>query len=322
MRCLERIDHSADPPTTMSSDATSDRKRKPTAAAPEAVVSIDDQNKSKARRVSAAASASPNVNLMAETVTASDSEQDESVSDATQEDESMESTGQMIQDLFHSDNVKVIAALDALELDLDKDKKKCEKIQAVGGCFALVHLMKNCLDKAIDGIPACDQVTELNELAELTTLFKTLPVIVGLTYCLDKSHVGISSVGGVEAIVKLMKTFPKCQALQLRACCALGNLTCFNLGKKKAVASGGLQVLLAAVNNHLDSAKVCEFACWALSNIVDESKENTKLLISLGGATAVAKVREECPDDNDVQTEVRSLAKSIGTEMKSWADEE
>jgi hypothetical protein len=47
---------------------------------------------------------------------------------------SMESVGQMIQNLFHSENAKVNASLVALwYLDLDEDVKKRENIQAVGG---------------------------------------------------------------------------------------------------------------------------------------------------------------------------------------------
>jgi nicotinate-nucleotide pyrophosphorylase len=60
-----------------------------------------------------------------------------------------------------------------------------------------------------------------------------------------------------------------------------------------------------------------------------ESKEHTELLISLGGATAVAKVRKEWPDNKDVQVEVQRLAKLLAAEMtrlaavmNSWADEE
>jgi hypothetical protein len=67
----------------------------------------------------------------------------------------------------------VNATLDALYHDSLKGNKKYDKLQVVGGCSALVHLMQNCLDKAIDKFPACDQVTKLNEVAELTTLNKT-----------------------------------------------------------------------------------------------------------------------------------------------------
>jgi hypothetical protein len=239
-----------------------------------------------------------------------------------EEKETLESVWKMIQDLFHSDNAKVHAALDALFLDLDKDKKKCVKIQAVGGCFALVHLMQNCLDKVIDIIPACDQITKLNELAELTTLKKTLSVINHLTFRHEERIVGITAVGGVEAVVKIMKTFPKCQALQDGACGALLNLACCSIGKKKVVESGGIEVVLAAVNNHLGSRDFCETACWAMRNIVCGSNENTGLLISLGGGAAVAKVRRKWPDDNDVQTQVRKLVKYFAAKWKAWDDEE
>jgi hypothetical protein len=175
---------------------------------PEAIGSIDDQSNRKARQVSATTSASPNVNLMAKPVAARVSEQGESVSDATQEDESMEIIGQMIQDLFYSDNAKVDDALDAFEdLDLVEDKEKRESLVTAGGCHTLVHLLKMCLDKAIDEFSPCDEVSELNELAELTTLRKTLRGIIQLTLH-HGGQVGISSVGGVEAVAKVMKTFP------------------------------------------------------------------------------------------------------------------
>jgi hypothetical protein len=77
--------------------------------------------------------------------------------------------------------------------------------------------------------------------------------------------------------------------------------------------------VLAAVNTQLGSAILCENGCWALFNIVKGSKENTGLLITLGGGAAVAKVRTKWPDNNDVQTQVRKLAILIASEMKSWA---
>jgi hypothetical protein len=239
-----------------------------------------------------------------------------------EEEEYMEGVGKLIQDLAHSDNARVNTALDSLNLDFIKDKKKRCEIQAVGGCFALVHLIQNCLDKAIDRIPACDLVTELNELAELTTLNKTLNVIVSLTFRHDESKAGIAAIGGVEAVAKVMRTFPKCQRLQQRACGALRNLAYCSIGKKKAITSGGIEVVLAAVNNHLGSVILCQRACAALSNIARSSKESTGLLITLGGGAAVAKVRTKWPDNGNVQAKVRQLAKLLAAEMKAWADKE
>jgi hypothetical protein len=67
-------------------------------------------------------------------------------------------------------------------------------------------------------VPECDQVSELNELAELTTLHKTLEAIICLTYGSEMGNVGIATVGGVEAAAKVMRTFPKCRRLQMHAC--------------------------------------------------------------------------------------------------------
>ncbi len=89
-------------------------------------------------------------------------------------------------------------------------------------------------------------------------------------------------------------------------------------GRAKATESGGMEVLLAAVSNHLGYALICQHACGALHHLVKGSKANTGLLISLGGATAVAKVRTKWPDNNYVQTEVRKLANLFVAEMRAW----
>jgi hypothetical protein len=300
----------------MTSRTENARKRKQTTTIPEVLVS-SDESKNKARRVSTSAAA-PTAAALQTTEAASVAN--------TAPTESIDSIGKTIQDLLHSDNAKVHAALDALDLAFIKDKKKCDEIQAVGGCLALVLLLKkNCLDKAIATIPACDQVTELwelNELAELTTLHKALNVIIILTFQHDESRVGIAAIGGVEAVVKVMKAFPKCQRLQEVACTALHNLMYKSVtGKKKAIESGGIEVVLAAVNNHLVSPEVCENVCGGLINIVIGSKENTELLISLGGAAAVANVRREWPDNDKVQKYVRRLAKMFAAHFVSWEDE-
>jgi hypothetical protein len=65
-----------------------------------------------------------------------------------------------------------------------KDKNNRESFVTAGGCLALVHLTNNCFDKAT---PACDQVAELNELDELTTLYKTLCDIIYFTYQHEES---------------------------------------------------------------------------------------------------------------------------------------
>jgi hypothetical protein len=147
----------------------------------------------------------------------------------------MEIIGALIQDLAHSDSAKVNVALDALYGDLKECKNKCDSLITAGGCHALVQLVKDCLNKATKKVLACHRVTELNELAELMTLRKALEVIIILTFHHAETQAGIAAIGGVEAIVKAMKAFPKCQALQEGAFGALRNLACCSIGKKKVV---------------------------------------------------------------------------------------
>jgi hypothetical protein len=60
--------------------------------------------------------------------------------------------------------------------------------------------------------------------------------------------------------------------------------------------------------------------CGALADIVTGSKENTVLLISLGGAAVVADVTAKWPDNNKVQSRLRRLATLIAAETNNWVD--
>lgn len=165
----------------------------------------------------------------------------------------------------------------------------------------------------------------MNELPELATIENTVRVILGLTNYTHKfnpgrGRVGIATVGGVKVIVKVMQMFPVCEALQAKACHTLFNLAHRRIGNAKAFESGGVEGLLTAVTAHLGSADLFQKACAALENIVRGCKERTGILISLGGAAAVAKVRTRWPDNHDFQKWVRSLLRLIVDEMESWID--
>jgi hypothetical protein len=165
----------------MSHEPSSDRKRK-LGEEPDVAIESDDQSPTKRNKackvtldssmtLSHIASIQGSAPMATERVaTATNS----SVSNNPEQEASMERIKEKIRDLSGSYNAEVNAALVALFTDLKKDPTTCDNIVAAGGCRALVQLLKNCLEKAIDGIPACDQVTELNELAELETNYETL----------------------------------------------------------------------------------------------------------------------------------------------------
>jgi hypothetical protein len=254
----------------MSSDDAKDRKRTPMKISEAVSINVGgnpNEESNKARRASTNASASNAAPLQVVTPATTEKANTASAASAAavNHEESIQiSIGKIIQDLFHSNNDKVNATLTALDHDFMKDKKKCECFVTAGGCHALVQLLKNYLKKKIDEIPAYEQVTDLNKLAELSTLDNTLSVIIRLTFQHAESRSSISAIGGVEAVAKVMKAFPKCQALQLNACTSLRNLALCSIGKANAIESGGIDALLAAINNHLVSAILCREACWAL----------------------------------------------------------
>jgi hypothetical protein len=162
-----------------------------------------------------------------------------------------------------------------------------------------------------------------------------------LTYRHDESKVGINAIGGIQAVVDVMRTFPKCQDLQRTACNTLFNLTCCSIGKKKAVEANAMQVLLDAVHNHQDNPPLCERALYAMQHIIKGSKERTKQFLASGVSTTTAvtspttkRVGSIGPSAAGTRSRKRSggqamtqlfkmpamqgLAKAIHREMKIW----
>ena len=50
------------------------------------------------------------------------------------------------------------------------------------------------------------------------------------------------------------------------------------------------------------------------------SKENIKIFLSSGGVTAVTKVREQRPNDENVQEPLRMLMEPVVKELSCWTE--
>jgi hypothetical protein len=322
----------------MSTEFTNDHKRKSTEV-PKAFISNKDEipNERKTRRVSDGihvhsitstdASASIKGRISGDGCDGGDQDSlhsEESASNAGRE-VSLQNVGRLVQDLFHYGHPAIVrAALDALCVHLKEGSQKCGDIITVGGCAALVQLLKNCLRTATEEIresrehPISEEL--LGELSELKTLHKTLYLVTLLMNTHRESRAAMTAIGGVERIVNVMKTFRNCQDLQTLACSALRKLARCNIGRNTAVEAGAMQVLLVAIHDHLGSSDTCGHALYALVNMVKESRGNTKLLISLGGAAAVVKVKTKWRDDNVVQPPLRKLAPLLAEELNRWDD--
>jgi hypothetical protein len=190
-----------------------------------------------------------------------------SASNAPEHEALVRIIGKKINDLSGCNNVEVNASLVALSVYLKTDPTIHDSIVAAEGRRGL-QLLNNWLKKRL-----------------------TFSFITRLTSH-HKRKFGIIAIGGVGAGVKVMQIFPKWQASQGRACSALLDLIWRNIGTKKAIEAGGLEVLLAAINNHLGSCIICVDACVALFNMIAELKKTPNNFFSLGGGAAVFKVRE------------------------------
>jgi hypothetical protein len=210
---------------------------------------------------------------------------------STRNTASLEQMGIYVQCLFSTERTRVQAALDALVQNLHTNPRKCSDIVTVGGCFALVQLVRMCLQKASTQKAsrrsrcASHLVTELDQRVDLNVMCHALRVMIRLTYRHDDSKLGINAIGGVQVVVDVMRTFPLCCELQRTACNTLYNLTCCTIGKKKAVESNAMQVLLDAVHNHQEHAQLCERALFSMQHIIKGNKERTKLFLASGVST-------------------------------------
>jgi hypothetical protein len=160
---------------------------------------------------------------------------------------SVESIGKLIPDV-----VVVEASLGTLSedvFDADRGSQILQEIVAVGGCFALVQLAKKFLEKARMGIPNCDQVTELTGFTMI--LRNSLRIVADLLFKHVVSQDIISSIGVVELVVKVMKTFPKCEDLQSTACNVLCRFTTNFVVMTKISEAGAFEPYFGCLLGHL-----------------------------------------------------------------------
>jgi hypothetical protein len=68
----------------------------------------------------------------------------------TEPEDQIQSIGTLVRDLFHSDdNITFDAVLHALRVDLVEDSTKWDHVVAVGGCFAVVPIMRLVVNEMI-----------------------------------------------------------------------------------------------------------------------------------------------------------------------------
>lgn len=100
----------------------------------------------------------------------------------------------------------------------------------------------------------------------------------------------ICSMGGVDAVIRAMRTFPDCAGLQECGCFVLGNLSRDSPCHSRAVArAGGVGQILQSAQRHPGSVAVQSAVCEALQAVLDFDDEQG--LEGASATTATSKTR-------------------------------
>jgi hypothetical protein len=154
---------------------------------------------------------------------------------------------------------------------------------------------------AMKTIPLRNQLNDFRLRVATGRLSKAFIIISNMTHRYPRSMSDFNSIGGVEVLVKVMKTFPKHHPwVQLRACNALCNLTACPVGRKRADEAGAIEVLLTTIKSYPGNKYIFLYGCRTLTNMCASSFERNKQLIELGGIAT-------WPDD----AEARAVAKGL-----------
>ncbi len=90
--------------------------------------------------------------------------------------------------------------------------------------------------------------------------------------------------GALKSVIITMSSHENSLSIQTNGCCAIWNIA---FKAKEVVGSQGVQVIVKAMQTHMESSELLEVACGALWSIVDESIDRKKDVVGSGAIDAV-----------------------------------
>jgi hypothetical protein len=239
------------------------------------------------------------------------------------------------QDLLNSDSQVVDTILDTMQELIDDDlavknksKRKFEKLFcASGGCNDLSRMLRTQLEKVAKMYPTHKKLTDVDQversdiMAELKVLAKALQQVCVLTCspydAKETIRVEFVKSGLIRCVVKIMKAFPVCAAMQWDACVTLWNLLQSEKGKKKGVKDGAMEALLQAAKLHPKSEEICSDALDTLGNLIEGSCKYTKLLLNRDAASVASNMLVVWEKSSEAHGSAKRLLKLMVKGMQS-----
>ena len=142
--------------------------------------------------------------------------------------------------------------------------------------------------------PVCDYLVYAMKAApadDVDLQYQCGGVIEALTCQHNGNKTAFHQNGAVTLVVKAMQAFATHEKMQRYGCGALCNLSSLHSHQQNVVDAGGIDAILAAMRQFPESEDIQKFAAYGLCHLVWVSESNKKIIISKGGAIALAQAQ-------------------------------
>ncbi|XP_037314104.2 armadillo repeat-containing protein 6 [Pungitius pungitius] len=153
----------------------------------------------------------------------------------------------------------------------------------------------------------------LDNTSVLSELCATLSrLAVRNEFCQD-----ICDLGGLKLIMRLLADSYEKAELVRQVLCAIRAVSGNDDVKDAVVNSGGVQLIVIAMNRHMNNPAVCEHGCACLSVLALRKPENCKVIMENGGALAAVEAMKTHTDAVNVQKQACMVMRNLVSRMSN-----
>nr|XP_040026277.1 armadillo repeat-containing protein 6 [Gasterosteus aculeatus aculeatus] len=153
----------------------------------------------------------------------------------------------------------------------------------------------------------------LDNTSVLSELCATLSrLAVRNEFCQD-----ICDLGGLKLIMRLLADSYEKAELVRQVLSAIRAVSGNDDVKDAVVNSGGVQLIVIAMNRHMNNPAVCEHGCACLSVLALRKPENCKVIMENGGALAAVQAMKTHTDSVNVQKQACMVMRNLVSRMSN-----
>ncbi|XP_039999623.1 armadillo repeat-containing protein 6 [Xiphias gladius] len=174
----------------------------------------------------------------------------------------------------------------------------------------VIVLEHNGLKVLIDAAKA--HIDNTSVLSELCATLSRLAV--RNEFCQD-----ICDLGGLKLMMTLLADCYETAELVRQVLSAIQAVAGNDDVKDAVVNTGGVQLIVIAMNRHMSNAAVCEHGCACLSVLALRKPNNCKVIMDNGGALAAVQAMKAHTDAVNVQKQACMLLRNLVSRMRNYS---